>query len=32
MVEMISTQRAYEMGTKTMGVADKMWESTINIK
>jgi len=32
MVDMISTQRAYEMGTKTMGVADKMWESTINIK
>jgi flagellar basal-body rod protein FlgG len=32
MVEMISTQRAYEMGTKTMGVADKMWEATINIK
>ena len=32
MVDMISTQRAYEMGTKTMGVADKMWESTIDIK
>jgi flagellar basal-body rod protein FlgG len=32
MVEMISTQRAYEMGTKVMGTADKMWESTINIK
>lgn len=32
MVEMIGTQRAYEMGTKMMGVADKMWESTINIK
>jgi len=32
MVDMISTQRAYEMGTKAMGVADKMWESTIDMK
>jgi flagellar basal-body rod protein FlgG len=32
MVEMISTQRAYEMGTKVMGVADQMWGSTVNIK
>lgn len=32
MVEMISTQRAYEMGTKVMGVADQMWSSTVNIK
>jgi flagellar basal-body rod protein FlgG len=32
MVDMISTQRAYEMGTKVMGVADKMWEATTNIK
>lgn len=32
MVEMISTQRAYEMGTKVMGVADQMWSTTINIK
>jgi flagellar basal-body rod protein FlgG len=32
MVEMISTQRAYEMGTKVMGVADQMWSATANIK
>lgn len=32
MVEMISTQRAYEMGTKVMGVADQMWNATVNIK
>ncbi len=32
MVEMITTQRAYEMNTKLMGVADKMLESTVNIK
>ncbi len=32
MVEMIGTQRAYEMGTKVMGVADQMWSSTINVK
>ena len=32
MVEMISTQRAYEMGTKVMGVADQMWSTTANIK
>jgi flagellar basal-body rod protein FlgG len=32
MVDMIATQRAYEMGTKLMGVADKMWEETANIK
>lgn len=32
MVEMISTQRAYEMGTKVMGVADSMWGSTIQVK
>lgn len=32
MVEMISTQRAYEMGTKIMGVADQMWSTTVNIK
>jgi flagellar basal-body rod protein FlgG len=32
MVDMIMTQRAYEMGTKVMGVADKMLESTVNIK
>lgn len=32
MVEMISTQRAYEMGTKVMGVADQMWGATVNIK
>jgi flagellar basal-body rod protein FlgG len=32
MVDMISTQRAYEMGTKVMGVADQMWGATINVK
>ncbi len=32
MVEMITTQRIYEMNTKMMGVADKMLESTVNIK
>lgn len=32
MVDMISTQRAYEMNTKVMGVADKMLESTVNLK
>lgn len=32
MVEMISTQRAYEMNTKVMGVADQMWGYTTNIK
>ena len=32
MVDMITTQRAYEMQTKVMGVADKMWEATANIK
>lgn len=32
MIEMIQTQRAYEMNTKVMGVADKMLEATVNIK
>jgi flagellar basal-body rod protein FlgG len=32
MVEMISTQRGYEMGTKVMNVVDQMWGSTVNIK
>lgn len=32
MVDMITTQRAYEMGTKVMGVADQMWGATANIK
>lgn len=32
MVDMIQTQRAYEMGTKIMGVADQMLGSTANIK
>jgi flagellar basal-body rod protein FlgG len=32
MVEMIATQRAYEMGTKVMGVADQMMSATANIK
>lgn len=32
MVDMITTQRAYEMGTKVMGVADQMLGATANIK
>lgn len=32
MVEMIQTQRAYEMNTKVMGVADQMLSATVNIK
>ncbi len=32
MVDMISTQRAYEMGAKVMGVADQMLGATVNIK
>lgn len=32
MVEMISTQRAYEMNTKVMGVADQMLGATVNVK
>jgi flagellar basal-body rod protein FlgG len=32
MVDMIATQRAYEMNTRVMGVADKMLEATINLK
>lgn len=32
MVDMISTQRAYEMNTKVMGVADQMLGATANIK
>jgi flagellar basal-body rod protein FlgG len=32
MVDMITTQRAYEMGTKVMGVADQMLSATVNIK
>jgi flagellar basal-body rod protein FlgG len=32
MVEMIQTQRAYEMNTKVMGVADQMLGATANIK
>lgn len=32
MVDMISTQRAYEMGAKVMGVADQMLSATVNIK
>jgi flagellar basal-body rod protein FlgG len=32
MVDMITTQRAYEMGTKIMGVADQMLGATVNIK
>lgn len=31
MVEMIQTQRAYEMNTKVMGVADQMLQQTANI-
>ncbi|MEK6579047.1 MAG: flagellar basal-body rod protein FlgG [Bdellovibrionota bacterium] len=32
MVEMITTQRGYEMGTKVMGVVDQMLGATANIK
>ena len=32
MVDMITTQRAYELGTKIMGVADQMLSTTVNIK
>ncbi|MFZ9594998.1 MAG: flagellar basal-body rod protein FlgG [Bdellovibrionia bacterium] len=32
MVDMISTQRGYEMGTKLMGVVDQMLGATVNIK
>lgn len=32
MVDMISTQRAYEMGTKVMGVVDQMMQATSSIK
>ncbi|RYZ62718.1 MAG: flagellar hook-basal body complex protein [Proteobacteria bacterium] len=32
MVEMIQAQRAYEMNTKIMGVADQMLSATIQIK
>ncbi len=32
MVEMIQTQRAYEMNTKVMGVADQMLGATVNIR
>jgi flagellar basal-body rod protein FlgG len=32
MVEMITAQRAYEMGTRTMKVADEMLSATANIK
>jgi flagellar basal-body rod protein FlgG len=32
MVEMIQTQRAYEMGTKVMGIADQMMNATVNLK
>ncbi len=32
MVDMISTQRAYEMNTRVMSTADKMMEATIHLK
>jgi flagellar basal-body rod protein FlgG len=32
MVDMITTQRAYEMGTKVMNTADQMLGATVNIK
>lgn len=32
MVDMISTQRAYEMGTKVMGIADQMYNAILNVK
>ncbi len=31
MIDMINTQKAYEMNTRVMGVADKMLEATTNI-
>lgn len=31
MVDMIQAQRAYEMGTKVMGVADQMLQATVNV-
>ena len=31
MVDMISTQRAYKMNTKVMGVADQMWGATTGV-
>jgi flagellar basal body rod protein FlgG len=31
MIEMIGAQRAYEMNTRVMGVADKMLEATNSI-
>jgi flagellar basal body rod protein FlgG len=32
MVDMITTQRAYEMNTKVMGTVDSMLGATVNIK
>ncbi|MGZ3708802.1 MAG: flagellar basal-body rod protein FlgG [Bdellovibrionota bacterium] len=32
MVDMITTQRAYEMGTKVMGTVDQMLGATVNVK
>jgi flagellar basal-body rod protein FlgG len=32
MIDMISTQRAYEMGTKVMGAVDQMLAATVNLK
>jgi flagellar basal-body rod protein FlgG len=32
MVDMITTQRAYEMNTKVMKMADEMMSATVNIK
>ncbi len=32
MVDMITTQRAYEMNTKVMGTVDQMLNATVNIK
>lgn len=32
MVEMISTQRAYELGTKMMSTADEMMKSVVNVR
>jgi flagellar basal-body rod protein FlgG len=32
MVDMISTQRAFEMNSKVMGVADQMWGTVNNVK
>jgi flagellar basal-body rod protein FlgG len=32
MIDMISTQRSYELGTRALSTADKMLEATVNLK